>query len=449
MGEILIDVCSEDGICFKSSIERVLMFELAQLDLTGLLPEVIKAIAVIKRSELAKKIKSSNYYEPSAKEVTFDEGRMHRISDYLEETILRAVNETRGIIGVSSGGSVELYYTKCCCGGTANSEDILGHKINYLRRVICKKCSQNSLNSIIKIDDYAERINKKVTSFKGDISNILRDVKRDETGRILSINFLGEEMTGEEFMEFFNMPTNRVYFLENSIEFKAMGEGLGLGICLLGANDLAEQELGYEDIIKYYYTGVEIKSLDERELTDTLLDKKIVIDPGHGGEDNGNVSGDIAEKDVNFYISLGLKDMLESIGCKTLLTREEDVDIPLGERVKFINRERPDFYISIHQNSFILPGVNGVEVYCYEGDDESNRLGKLICDEISSAIEVKNRGVRYGDYYLLRECKVNGLSIECMYLTGNNDINKYSEKNYKKISMAIFKAICKYYGIEE
>jgi N-acetylmuramoyl-L-alanine amidase len=255
-------------------------------------------------------------------------------------------------------------------------------------------------------------------------------------------------VNGEEFGEYFGLESNRVYFIEDSVIFKAIGKGMGLGICLEGANNFAQMGTGYKDIINYYYTGITFEKLDEYVLLKTLRDKKIVIDPGHGGGDIGNVSLDLMEKNANLIIAKYLEKKLRDIGAEVLLTRNDDKNVPLGDRVEFINRERPGLYISIHQNDFMSPGVNGVECYCYSRDEDALRLGSIISKEISKKVGVKNRGVRVGDYYLLRECKLSGVIVECMYMTGNQDRGKYIDENYVKIAEAIFNSICEYFNIE-
>jgi N-acetylmuramoyl-L-alanine amidase len=116
--------------------------------------------------------------------------------------------------------------------------------------------------------------------------------------------------------------------------------------------------------------------------------------------------------------------------------------------VNLINKERPELYISIHQNNFMSSGVNGVECYCYTRDEEALKLGGIISREISSITGVKNRGTRTGDYFMLRECKLSGVIVECMYMTGNQDREKYTEENYAKIAEAIFNSVCVYYNVE-
>jgi len=76
------------------------------------------------------------------------------------------------------------------------------------------------------------------------------------------------------------------------------------------------------------------------------------------------------------------------------------------------------------------------------------KLGKIILENISNIAGIKNRGVRTGDYYILRECKRSGILIECMYMSGDKDKLKYNEETYLLIAEAIYKSLCQYYEIE-
>lgn len=447
MNGILIDVYINNEPT-RMDIEDVLFYEMQDLDIFDYHIEVVKALAILMRSEISKRIKNSTYYTSSTKEIFLSEENLKKLDGEKKRLLKMALEETEGVIVVSGDKSVDVFLTRCCGGGTANSEDILGYRVSYLRKVLCKYCSEDYSEKIVKINDIAKKININRFSYRENIDDILKNVVRDETGRILKVNFLGKEMSGEEFIKYFGVASNRVYFLEDSISLKTVGEGLGLGVCLKGANNLAKNGAIYKDIINYYYTGIEFKRLDGEGISKLLSGKKIIIDPGHGGRDKGSVNKDVIEKDVNLSIALSLEKMLRRIGANVILTRNEDIDISLEERVKFINAQRPEFCISIHQNSFMMPGINGVEAYCYDKDNEAIKLGKFLCSNISDTIGVKNRGVRTGDYYILRESRVSTLILECMYLTGNIDISKYSSRNYLLIAGCIFDSICKYYNVE-
>lgn len=451
LGGIFIEACikGREGI-EKIEIEEALLYEIAALDSIILENsiEVIKALAVLKRSQMVKGIKNSKYAHPLKDSIVIDRTRYDLLDEGQKNHIREMVAATKGIVAVNGSKAVDFFITECCGGGTSNSEDVLGYRINYLRRVLCEYCSPGSSSKNISIGEYAGKLNLKGLSFKENMDGIFSEAERDDTGRIRSINFLDIRLSGEEFARLFGMDSNRIYFMEDSITLKAIGRGMGLGICLEGADKMAKEGHGFMEIINYYYTGVEFENLDEYKLQKTLGDKKIIIDPGHGGVDMGNTSDGIVEKEVNLQIALKLKDRLEERGALVILTRCKDVNLPLSDRVDMINKERPELFISIHQNHFASPGVNGVECYCYKRDEEALRLGSIITKKISERTGIKDRGIRTGDYYLLRECKVSGIMVECMYLSGRLDREKYNQENYGLIADAMYESLCAYYSIE-
>ncbi len=75
----------------------------------------------------------------------------------------------------------------------------------------------------------------------------------------------------------------------------------------------------------------------------------IVIDPGHGGHDSGAMKNGAVEKDITLAFSKLLAKKLNETGrYKVLLTRDEDVFIPLGERVEFGEQHKAALFIAVH-----------------------------------------------------------------------------------------------------
>jgi SpoIID/LytB domain protein len=408
--------------------------------------EVIKALSVLVRSEMMQRIPSSRYYNPQKSPVMID-SESGDLSAIRDEVLKEAVESTQGLIAVNGDKAVDVFFTRCCGGATASSEDIKGIRINYLRRVVCRHCQEIIKERTVNIGDIIRRLDVARPAYKDSIDCIFQNVVRDQEGRIITIDVMNTRMTGEQFMECFHVESNRIYFLEDSISLKVCGDGTGLGICLMGANSLAESGMDFEGIIKYYYTDVMLHQIDQSILSSSLNGERIIIDPGHGGGDRGNYFGDIYEKDANLSIALKLKERLELSGGNAILTRETDSDVSVSTRLSLINSIRPKFYVSIHQNSFFSNKVNGAECYCFDGDDEAMKLGRFICQGIESESGIKNRGVRVGDYYMLREGKVSGLIVECMYMSGDMDNRMYNDEGYKRIAGGIFKGICMYYNI--
>lgn len=106
-----------------------------------------------------------------------------------------------------------------------------------------------------------------------------------------------------------------------------------------------------------------------------VLKKRIVLDPGHGGNDPGAVGPrNLYEKDVVLDIALKLKKILaQDQDLEVYLTRESDVFIPLEQRTAIANSKSADLFISIHANASPRRDVKGVETYLlnWTNDEEA------------------------------------------------------------------------------
>ncbi len=97
---------------------------------------------------------------------------------------------------------------------------------------------------------------------------------------------------------------------------------------------------------------------------------KILLDPGHGGEEKG-AKGPTGypEKDVNLLISKLVEAELSKLGAKVYLTREKDQDVSLKDRMKMIDRLKPDLALSIHYNALPDSGdaenTQGISTFWY------------------------------------------------------------------------------------
>ncbi|MBU6375592.1 MAG: N-acetylmuramoyl-L-alanine amidase [Bdellovibrionales bacterium] len=110
---------------------------------------------------------------------------------------------------------------------------------------------------------------------------------------------------------------------------------------------------------------------------------RIVLDPGHGGADEGTVhiepTGRITEKDVTLILAQQTAKKLRSHGFEVFLTREGDIDLALSARTAMANRLKADVFISLHMNASAIPGAKdafGIETYFLNStsDESSKRL---------------------------------------------------------------------------
>ncbi|WP_448032339.1 N-acetylmuramoyl-L-alanine amidase [Bradyrhizobium liaoningense] len=84
----------------------------------------------------------------------------------------------------------------------------------------------------------------------------------------------------------------------------------------------------------------------------------VVIDPGHGGIDNGTQSGGESEKNLVLAFGLALRDKLEKAGkYRVVMTREDDTFIPLSDRTKIARNQKAALFVSIHADA--LPRAEG------------------------------------------------------------------------------------------
>ncbi|MCD4748807.1 MAG: N-acetylmuramoyl-L-alanine amidase [Thermoanaerobaculales bacterium] len=112
-----------------------------------------------------------------------------------------------------------------------------------------------------------------------------------------------------------------------------------------------------------------------------LTIRTVVIDPGHGGRDGGtSLNFGLLEKDLTLDIGIRLARRLEEAGLSPILTRSQDVEISLPERVAVANIERADLFISIHINWLPDRSARGVETY-YLGPSDDPFLNRLAASE--------------------------------------------------------------------
>ncbi|QGH36182.1 N-acetylmuramoyl-L-alanine amidase [Gracilibacillus salitolerans] len=146
---------------------------------------------------------------------------------------------------------------------------------------------------------------------------------------------------------------------------------------------------------------------------------KVVIDPGHGGEDPGaiGVSGSY-EKDFTLSLAKKISILLEDEPkLEVYMTREEDVFLSAEtrERPNYANDIEADLYISLHANTFTDPSVSGTESFYYHKN--SKRLANIIHRHVSETTGFRNRGVKKENYFVLKDTTMPAVLLEIGYIT--------------------------------
>ncbi|MBP2240544.1 N-acetylmuramoyl-L-alanine amidase [Cytobacillus eiseniae] len=173
-------------------------------------------------------------------------------------------------------------------------------------------------------------------------------------------------------------------------------------------------------------------SIDKSSSTNNLKNKNIVIDPGHGGRDNGTTGASgTNEKSLTLKTAQLLSDKLKATGANVILTRSSDSYIPLSSRVYASHYHNADAFISIHYDSINDRSVRGLTTYYYHSYQKA--LAADVHSSIASQSRLKNRDYRFGDYYVLRENKNRAILLELGYLSNPSEEILVTTKQFQEV----------------
>jgi N-acetylmuramoyl-L-alanine amidase len=196
------------------------------------------------------------------------------------------------------------------------------------------------------------------------------------------------------------------------------------------------------------------------------------------------------EKDVVLDLALRLRRLLqERLGVRVIMTRTEDVFVPLQERTAIANRARADFFLSLHVNGSAKRGAVGFETFYFtrepsdndargsaqrenlvieadgsRGKDqesllritladmavtrdmrESSELAELVLTSLDRLLKVENRGVKSGPFYVLATAAIPAILVEGAFITNPKEERKLQREEYRqRVAEALYEGIAKY-----
>lgn len=192
-----------------------------------------------------------------------------------------------------------------------------------------------------------------------------------------------------------------------------------------------------------------------------LAGKVIVLDAGHGGVDGGAVSRQgVIEKDINLAITLYLRDYLQEAGAVVRVTREGDYDLAspgtkgyskrktedLKQRVKIIEDQQADLFVSVHMNSIPSNRWRGAQVFYYPNHTDNANLANLMQEEMKRNLENTDRIAKtVNTVYLLRILKIPSALVEVGFLSHDEEATLLKDVEYqRKVAASIYKGILRY-----
>lgn len=183
-------------------------------------------------------------------------------SDEYWAKISKAVEDTSGVIITYNQAPISAVFHSTSSGFTENSKDVWGGDVPYLVSVESKG-EENSpryhSDLTMSIDEFKEKAEENIKGI--DWSNgIFGDIEKSDAGGIKFITIGGVKIKGTLFRSIYNLRSTNVDITEtpDNITMNVTGFGHGVGMSQYGANYLASQGMNYIDILKTYYTGVEV-----------------------------------------------------------------------------------------------------------------------------------------------------------------------------------------------
>jgi N-acetylmuramoyl-L-alanine amidase len=215
--------------------------------------------------------------------------------------------------------------------------------------------------------------------------------------------------------------------------------------------------------------------------------RRIVLDPGHGGNDSGaRATQGLVEKDITLDIARALRGLLREEKYEVVMTRDTDAFVSLRRRAQLANAERGDLFVSIHVNSVPSRDCHAVETY-YLGpaDDpraeqlagkenrdsgyhladfrrllesvyvnvrqqESRKLAHVVQQELVAVLghanpAVRDKGVRSAPFLVLVATESPGILAEVSCLSNDEEAGRLAEPAYREsIARALFLGIHAY-----
>ena len=215
--------------------------------------------------------------------------------------------------------------------------------------------------------------------------------------------------------------------------------------------------------------------------------RMIVLDPGHGGSETGAIGpGGSAEAQLNLLIARALRVQLERrLPVKVVMTRTDDVDVPLETRAAIANEHRADLFISLHFNSSFGSRAHGAETYFLsrEASDqiaaeaaaaenrltdpeeapeldlqlilwdlaqsyhlgESQRFAKLVQEELNLTLGLRDRGVKQAPFHVLMGAKMPAVLVELGFLSNPEEEAKLESPIYRaELVDALVRAVIRF-----
>ena len=218
---------------------------------------------------------------------------------------------------------------------------------------------------------------------------------------------------------------------------------------------------------KFLVSRIDLAKTIEPQLRPQMIQRKgkvqtVVLDAGHGGFDKGARSSFGTEKEYALDVARQLRPLLQAKGFKVVMTRENDVFLPLELRAHIANQTRDSIFVSIHFNATSNPAATGFEIFSLTPrgapstaddalalsfanmqagsavDAQSFELSAAVYHSMLGHIPEVDRGIKRARFAVLRRPNMPAILVEGGFLSETNDSKSVANPAWRgKLAEAI------------
>ena len=192
----------------------------------------------------------------------------------------------------------------------------------------------------------------------------------------------------------------------------------------------------------------------------------VVIDPGHGGNDEGARANGFKEKDLSLDVAFRVEKLLGAFNFPTVLTRRGDTYVSLAERTAIANKIDNAIFVSIHFNQSRYQAATGVETFYASDkvppesawtwmgffnrpepapDDNGEDLAAYIQASLVTRTDAMNRGIKPRDLFVVRHTRCPAVLVEGGFMNNSLDARLLGNTEYRdRLAKAIAEGVMTY-----
>ena len=192
----------------------------------------------------------------------------------------------------------------------------------------------------------------------------------------------------------------------------------------------------------------------------------IVLDPGHGGRDDGAIAHGLVEKEMTLDVALRTERLLQSFGFPTALTRRNDTHLSLEQRASFANSFPHSVFVSLHFDKAHHLPASGVETFYARSKvqpenswtwvgffnqtetqplDNGETLAGYIQAALVSRTDANNRGIKARDLYVVRHVRAPAVLVEGGFLSNAFDARLVGTPEYRdRLAAAVCEGVLRF-----